>query len=120
MSYTHGHDESVLRSHRARTAQNSAAYLLPHLRTTDRLLDVGAGPGTITADLAGLVASVVALEVSEDATSYALKLLRTAGLVTNRREGRAVHYRLADGFPHQLVEHCLRQLLTIQPAEGGR
>ena len=30
--YTHGHHESVLRSHRVRTAENSAAYLLPHLR----------------------------------------------------------------------------------------
>ena len=29
--YTHGHHESVLRSHRWRTAANSAAYLLPHL-----------------------------------------------------------------------------------------
>src|SRR5450755_482384 len=27
--YTHGHHESVLRSHRWRTADNSAAYLLP-------------------------------------------------------------------------------------------
>ena len=30
--YTHGHHDSVLRSHRWRTAENSAAYLLPHLR----------------------------------------------------------------------------------------
>ena len=30
--YTHGHAESVLRSHRWRTAANSAAHLLPHLR----------------------------------------------------------------------------------------
>src|SRR5439155_860061 len=30
--YTHGHHESVLRSHRWRTAENSAAYLLGHLR----------------------------------------------------------------------------------------
>ena len=57
----------------------------------------------------------LALDVSEDAVSYALKLLRTAGLVANRKEGRVVFYRLADGFPHQLVEHCLRQLLTISP-----
>lgn len=64
-TYTHGHHESVLRSHRWRTAENSAAYLLPHLRSTDRLLDVGAGPGTITADLAGLVARVTATEVGE-------------------------------------------------------
>jgi hypothetical protein len=31
--YTHGHHESVLRSHRWRTAENSAAYLLPHLKS---------------------------------------------------------------------------------------
>lgn len=54
--YTHGHHESVLRSHRSRTAQNSAAYLLPHLSAGLSLLDVGAGPATITADLADLVA----------------------------------------------------------------
>ena len=46
--YTHGHHESVLRSHRWRTAENSAGYLLPFLTPGIRLLDVGCGPGTIT------------------------------------------------------------------------
>ncbi|MET9746054.1 class I SAM-dependent methyltransferase [Streptomyces ardesiacus] len=50
--YTHGHHESVLRSHTWRTAENSAAYLLGSLRPYMRILDVGCGPGTITADLA--------------------------------------------------------------------
>jgi ubiquinone/menaquinone biosynthesis C-methylase UbiE len=54
--YTHGHHESVLRSHRWRTAANSAAYLLPHLAPGLKLLDVGCGPGTITLDLAEAVA----------------------------------------------------------------
>ncbi len=53
--YTHGHHESVLRSHRWRTAENSAAYLLPSLQPGQRLLDVGCGPGTITIDLASRV-----------------------------------------------------------------
>jgi len=53
--YTHGHHESVLRSHRWRTAENSAAYLLPHLTPDARILDVGCGPGTITAGLADRV-----------------------------------------------------------------
>ncbi len=54
--YTHGHHESVLRSHRWRTVENSAGYLIPHLRQGLSLLDVGCGPGTITADFAARLA----------------------------------------------------------------
>jgi SAM-dependent methyltransferase len=54
--YTHGHHESVLRSHRWRTAENSAGYLLARLRPGLDVLDVGCGPGTITVDLARRVA----------------------------------------------------------------
>lgn len=59
----------------------------------------------------------LALDVTEDQVSYGLKMLRLAGLVTFRREGRMLCYRLSDGFPHQLLEHCLRQLLTIAVPE---
>lgn len=67
--YTHGHHESVLRSHNWRTAENSAGYLLPLLRPGMSLLDIGAGPGTITADLARLVepGRTTALEATEAA-----------------------------------------------------
>jgi len=61
----------------------------------------------------------LALEVTEDQVSYALKMLRLAGLVSFRKDGRMVFYRLSDGFPHQLLEHCLRQLLTIASPEGS-
>ena len=53
--YTHGHHESVLRSHTWRTAANSAGYLLGSLLPHMKILDIGCGPGTITADLAALV-----------------------------------------------------------------
>ncbi|MGI5438904.1 class I SAM-dependent methyltransferase [Streptomyces shenzhenensis] len=53
--YTHGHHESVLRSHTWRTAANSAAYLLGSIKPHMKILDIGCGPGTITADLAALV-----------------------------------------------------------------
>jgi ubiquinone/menaquinone biosynthesis C-methylase UbiE len=55
-TYTHGHHASVLASHTWRTAENSAAYLLPHLSPGAALLDLGCGPGTITVDLAARVA----------------------------------------------------------------
>ncbi len=73
--YTHGHHESVLRSHKWRTAENSAAYLLPLLAADARILDVGCGPGTITAGLAdrvplGQVTGIdAAAEVVEQARS---------------------------------------------------
>lgn len=41
------------------------------------------------------------LAVGEDAVSYALRLLRTAGLVVARKEGRTVFYRLAPDFPNR-------------------
>jgi len=76
-SYTHGHHESVLRSHRWRTVENSAAYLKPHLEQGLALLDIGCGPGTLTVDLArevapGTVTGVDAAEqVLEDARAHA-------------------------------------------------
>ncbi|WP_412542013.1 methyltransferase domain-containing protein [Longispora sp. K20-0274] len=71
--YTHGHHDSVLRSHRWRTAANSAGYLLSHLAPGQSLLDVGCGPGTITVDLAGLVAPgrVVGLDASAEVLAEA-------------------------------------------------
>jgi SAM-dependent methyltransferase len=53
--YLHGHHDSVLRSHRWRSVENSAGYLIPHLEPGARVLDVGCGPGTITVGLASRV-----------------------------------------------------------------
>jgi DNA-binding transcriptional ArsR family regulator len=61
----------------------------------------------------------LALGVTEDQVSYALKMLRLTGLVSFRKDGRMVFYRLSDGFPHPLLEHCLRQLLSIASPEGS-
>jgi ubiquinone/menaquinone biosynthesis C-methylase UbiE len=54
------YEEQMRRRHRpahaTRTAQSHAAFLLPHLRPGMALLDLGCGPGTITAGLAAAVA----------------------------------------------------------------
>ena len=80
--YTHGHHESVLRSHQWRTADNSAAYLLDHLRAGMSLLDVGCGPGTITADFARLVAPgpVIGIDLAESVIEVARRDTAALGL----------------------------------------
>src|SRR4051794_31962151 len=83
MTYTHGHHESGLRSHRGRTAGNSAAYLLPHLSPGMSLLDVGCGPGTLTLDLAGRVAPGRVTAVEH--TAAALELARAEAAARGER-----------------------------------
>ena len=55
----------------------------------------------------------LALEASEDSVGYGLRVLRTAGLVTTRKQGRIVFYRLSEGFPDPLRQHCLRALVEL-------
>ncbi len=55
----------------------------------------------------------LATDATEDAVGYALRMLRTAGLVQTRKDGRVVYYRLADSFPEPLLEHCLRELMHL-------
>jgi ubiquinone/menaquinone biosynthesis C-methylase UbiE len=99
-TYSHGHHESVLRSHRWRTAENSAGYLLPHLAPGQRLLDVGCGPGTITADLAELVAPgrVVGLDREEAPLAAARAEAAARGL------GNAA-YAVGDVYALDLPDH---------------
>ncbi len=54
-----------------------------------------------------------ALDIGDDAASYALRLLRTAGLVKARKDGRTVFYRLAPDFPEPLLSHCWLQLVHL-------
>lgn len=44
---------------------------------------------------------------SESATSHSLRLLRHAGLVSRRGDGKMAYYRLADEHPAQLVRAAL-------------
>ncbi|GAA3931398.1 class I SAM-dependent methyltransferase [Microbacterium soli] len=109
--YTHGHHDSVLRSHRNRTIDNSAAYLAEHLTADARLLDVGAGPGTITVDFASRVAHVTATEISDEALRLSQALAAEQGAANIDFSVEDVHALsfADDGFDivhaHQVLQH---------------
>ncbi|KHN93944.1 Methyltransferase type 11 [Metarhizium album ARSEF 1941] len=112
-TYTHGHHSSVLRSHTWRTARNSAAFLLPHVRPDMAILDVGCGPGTITVDLASHVphGRVVGLERAAAVLEQARALAADRGVGNVEfEEGDANALRYPDDtfdivFCHQVLQH---------------
>jgi ubiquinone/menaquinone biosynthesis C-methylase UbiE len=131
-TYTHGHSEAVLRSHRWRTAENSAAHLLPHLTAGQSVLDIGCGPGTITCDLADRVAPgpVVGMDVADDVVAAAADEAARRG-TTNVTFTTGDVYALdaADDtydvvHAHQVLQHltdpvaALRELRRVVTPDG--
>jgi SAM-dependent methyltransferase len=110
--YTHGHHESVLRSHTWRTVENSAAYALPSLRPGLDLLDVGCGPGTITVDFAQRLAPgrVVGLDRALDVLPRARAEARAQGVSIELIVGDVYALPCADAsfdvvHAHQTLQH---------------
>jgi len=120
-TYTHGHADPVLQSHRWRTVENSAGYLAPHLRAGLDLLDVGCGPGTITVDLAARVAPgrVVGLDVSAAPLAEARSAADRAGVDVEFAVGDVYALEAADGsfdvvHAHQVLQHLTDPVAALR------
>lgn len=113
-TYTSGHPESVVRSHNWRTAANSAGYLLSILNPDMKILDVGCGPGTITADFAALVPDgyVIGMDAESKVLEQAQANASSRGLKNIHFETGGVHALPYpdDSFDvvhaHQVLQHC--------------
>lgn len=130
--YTHGHHESVLRSHSWRTVENSAAYLEPYLVPGATVLDIGCGPGTITLDFAARVAPgrVIGVDASDEVIEKATALASERDV--NNVEfiaGNAYELPYEDGtfdvvHAHQVLQHVsnpvamLRELRRVRKPGG--
>ena len=121
--YTHGHDEPVMRSHTWRTVENSAAYLMPHLTPGAHLLDVGAGPGTISVDFARRVGSVTVAETSEDILSLSRRAAQDAGVTNMEFAVEDVHgMSFADDtfdvvHAHQVLQHVADPVAALRESD---
>ena len=120
--YTHGHHESVLRSHQWRTAENSAGYLLDDLQPGTEVLDVGCGPGTITLDFAERVAPgrVLGIDNAEEPLAISRSEAAARGLGNAEFETADV-YRLPhadDSFDvvhaHQVLQHLTDPVAALR------
>jgi ubiquinone/menaquinone biosynthesis C-methylase UbiE len=111
--YSVGYDDPTVDFFRARRAATHAAFFLPHLRPGMRLLDGGCGPGSMTTDLAAVVApgEVLGIDVEPGQVALAMKEAAQRG-VSNVRFHVADLYALAlpdqsfDAvFLHGVLEH---------------
>jgi SAM-dependent methyltransferase len=124
--YLHGHHDSVLRSHRWRTVDNSAAYLRPDLLPGTTVLDVGCGPGTITAEMARLAAPgiVVGIDAGEGVLDEARAVAADAGVDNVEfRPGDVYDLPFDDGsfdvvHAHQVLQHLADPVAAL--VEMGR
>jgi ubiquinone/menaquinone biosynthesis C-methylase UbiE len=116
--YSHGHHQSVVQDHARRTAQDSAAFLLPHIKPHHTILDVGCGPGTITADLAGLVpqGKVIGGDPVDSVLEQARQFANSRGLTNitfEKIDANALPYpddSFDIVFAHQVLQHVNDQV----------
>ncbi|WP_035777951.1 methyltransferase domain-containing protein, partial [Arthrobacter sp. 35/47] len=118
--YSHGHHTSVTSAHATRRASDSAGYLLEHLSSGMDLLDVGCGPGSITADFAALLdpGRVIGMDRSEDVVALAE---RTYAGVENLhfRTGNVYDLDLEDEsvdvvHAHQVLQHLTDPVAALR------
>jgi SAM-dependent methyltransferase len=119
------HHSSITAFQQKRGA-DAAAFFVPFLASGMRLLDVGCGPGTITAALAGIVGTAIGVDIELNAIALAKQLSAQSG-ATNLSfvEADMTTLPFEDGafdavFFHAVLYHQGQAKLTKTLAEARR
>lgn len=105
----------MLETQRRRTPQSHAAFFLPHLQTDTNLLDVGCGPGNLTAGFAALCPSgqVTGVDLGSDIIAQATA---TYGDKAVFRQADVYHLPFADNSFDAVHANQVFQYLSNVPA----
>lgn len=142
-TYAHGHSAATVAGHASRTAQFCAAHLLPHLRAGASLLDVGCGPGSITATFLPYVSPggrVVGIDSSAEVIATAQSQFGSSPSPASAGGTKAIEFLVGDLFKlpfedetfdfvhaHQVIVHlpldkvapALREMKRVCKRDGG-
>ncbi|KAK0467065.1 methyltransferase type 11 [Desarmillaria tabescens] len=106
---THGYHESVLRSHKSRTAEACAAYLLPSIRPDMNILDVGSPKGHVTG-----------IDMGAEVLEHARANAEQQGLANiTFQTGSVLELPFPDNtfdivHAHQVIQHTTDQVKALQ------
>ena len=120
--YTHGYHPVVVGSYTRRSAEVCAAFLLPRLRADARVLDLGCGPGTITAGLARRCGQVVGLDRSPEMVDAARDHAADCGLDNATFEVGSAYelpwddHRFDVVYAHQVLQHLSDPVRALREA----
>ena len=126
-TYTPGHSAAVTAFMARRTAETHAAFILPRLQPSWRILDVGCGPGSITVGLATRVpdGEVLGCDVNAGQLEAARTLARERAVKNVRFEVGALDgaARRAGGgcdlvFAHAVFEHLAAPEEALRTLRG--
>ena len=121
-TYTHGYHQVIVGSYTRRTAEVCAAFLLPHLKPDAVVLDIGCGPGTITAGLARRAGRTVGLDKSADMVEAARSHAADLGLHNAAFEEGSVYELPWDDnsfdvvYAHQVLQHLSEPVGALREA----
>ncbi|KAI0534492.1 S-adenosyl-L-methionine-dependent methyltransferase [Xylaria digitata] len=102
-NYKQGYSSYTTATHEKRTAESSAAFLIPHIKKTDHILDVGCGSGTITTGFTKYAHEgvIIGLDMSTDILERAKKLAIEASVPAEGPGSvRFEHGNVLEGMPY--------------------
>ncbi|KAI0438959.1 S-adenosyl-L-methionine-dependent methyltransferase [Xylaria telfairii] len=126
-NYKQGYSNYTTATHEKRTAESNAGFLVPHIKATDHILDVGCGPGTITTGFAKYAHEgvIIGLDMSASVLEKAKRLAEEAAVAADGPGSvRFEQGNVLEGLPYPDdtfdIVYCSQVLGHIPPPDLPR